>query len=117
MKELYEIRNDPYDSAHIYKDKTNAFHDQMISRKEFNVGQKVLLHHTCLWLFLSKLWSRWIGPYIVTEVYPHGVVDIQSLETNKICEVNEHRLKQYYEKMPIEEINEIYLADSTYKEA
>ena len=43
LQELKEIRNDAYENARIYKDKTKAFHDQMISCKEFSIGQKVLL--------------------------------------------------------------------------
>ena len=42
INELEEIRNDAYDNSWIYKEKTKAFHDKMISRKEFYVGQKVL---------------------------------------------------------------------------
>ncbi|KAF5947156.1 hypothetical protein HYC85_017384 [Camellia sinensis] len=51
LQELEEIRNDAYENAMIYKEKTKAFHDRMISRKEFNVGQKVLLYHSRLPLF------------------------------------------------------------------
>ena len=39
LQELEEIRNDAYESARIYKDKTKVFHHKMISRKEFKVGQ------------------------------------------------------------------------------
>ena len=73
----------------------------MISRKEFKVGKKVLIYHTRLRLFLGKLRSRWIGPFIVTEVYPHGAILIESVETNKIFRGNGHRLKAYYENMPV----------------
>ena len=45
LQELEEIRNDACDSARIYKEKAKVFHDKMISRKEFKVGQKVLLYH------------------------------------------------------------------------
>ena len=53
----------------------------MISRKRFEVGQKVLLYHSRLKLFPGKLRSRWVGPFIVTNVFPHGVVEIKSLKT------------------------------------
>ena len=43
LQDLEEIRNDAYENICIYKDKTKAFHDQMISRNDFNIGQKVLL--------------------------------------------------------------------------
>ncbi|XP_073121766.1 uncharacterized protein [Henckelia pumila] len=37
FQELEEIRNDAYASSKIYKEKTKAFHDKMISRREFEV--------------------------------------------------------------------------------
>ena len=46
LQELEEIRNDAYESARIYKEKMKVFHDKMIFRKEFKVGQKVLLYHS-----------------------------------------------------------------------
>ena len=44
LQELEEIRNDACESARIHKEKEKVFHDKMISRKEFKVGQKVLLY-------------------------------------------------------------------------
>ena len=76
LQELEEIRNDACESARIYKEKTKIFHDKMISRKKFKVGKKVLLYHSRLRLFLGKLHSRWIGPFVVTNVFPYGVVEI-----------------------------------------
>ena len=35
MNELEELRNEAYDNARIYKDKTKKWHDQKILRKEF----------------------------------------------------------------------------------
>jgi hypothetical protein len=40
---LEEIQNDAYENARIYKEKTKSLHDRRITRKEFNVGDKVLL--------------------------------------------------------------------------
>ena len=84
LQELKEIRNDAYESASIYKQKTKVFHDKIISRKEFKVDQKVLVYHSQLRLFPGKLRSRWIGPFVVTNVFPHGAVEIQSLATLKV---------------------------------
>ncbi|XP_022854107.1 uncharacterized protein LOC111375500 [Olea europaea var. sylvestris] len=83
LNELEEIRNDAYESSRIYKEKTKAYHDKMISRKAFVVGQKVILFHSCLKLFPGKLHSRWIGPFVVANVFPHGAVEIKSLQTEK----------------------------------
>ena len=38
LNELEEIRNDAYRSSQVYKDKTEAFHGKMISRKNIIVG-------------------------------------------------------------------------------
>jgi len=93
---LEEIQNDAYENARIYKEKTKSLHDRMITKKEFNVGDKVLLYHSRLKLFPEKLRSRWIGSFIVSNVFSYGAVEITSLETNKVLKVNEHRLKPFY---------------------
>jgi hypothetical protein len=66
---LEEIQNDAYENARIYNEKTRSLHDRMITRKEFNVGDKVLLYHSCLKLFPGKLCSRWIGPFVVSNIF------------------------------------------------
>ncbi|CAN6725392.1 unnamed protein product [Malus baccata var. baccata] len=95
--ELEEIRNEAYENAWIYKEKTKAFHDKMIRAKTFSIGQKVLLFNSRLRLFPGKLRSKWVGPFIVTNVFPHGAVQIKSLRTQQEFKVNGHRLKPYYE--------------------
>ena len=55
MNELEELRNEAYDNARIYKDKTKKWHDQKIIRKEFKAGEPVLLYNSRLKLFLRKL--------------------------------------------------------------
>ncbi|CAN6581475.1 unnamed protein product [Malus baccata var. baccata] len=97
LNELEEIRNDAYENAKIYKDKTKKFHDAHIIRKEFQPGQKVLLFNSRLKLFPGKLKSRWNGPYRVVQVHLHGAVDIQNMQTGFVFKVNGHRLKLYKE--------------------
>ena len=46
LNELEEIRNEAYENAQIYKEKTKAFHDKMIRTKIFSPGQKVLLFNS-----------------------------------------------------------------------
>ncbi|XP_070672096.1 uncharacterized protein [Malus domestica] len=76
LNELNEIWNDAYESSRIYNEKSKAFHDKMISRKSFSIGQKVLLFNSRLRLF---------------------PVEIQSAKTENMFKVNGHRLKPYYE--------------------
>ncbi|XP_050249017.1 uncharacterized protein LOC126696296 [Quercus robur] len=93
LQELEEIRNDAYESARIYKEKAKVFHDKVISRKEFIVGQKVLLYHSRLHLF---------------------PVEIQSLATSKVFKVNGHRLKSFYEGLQVENVAKLDLEDPIY---
>ncbi|CAN6577156.1 unnamed protein product [Malus baccata var. baccata] len=97
LNELDEIRNDAYESSRIYKEKSKAFHDKMILRKNFVIGQKVLLFNSRLRLFPGKLRSRWVGPFVVTNIFPYGAVEIRSTKTGNVFKVNGHKLKPYYE--------------------
>jgi len=47
--------------------------------------------------FPGKLRSRWIGPFVVSNVFPYDAIEITSLEINKVLKVNGHRLKTFYE--------------------
>ena len=74
LNELEEIRNDSYENAKIYKEKTKRWHDKHLLRKEFKVGDKVLIFNSKLKLFPSKLRLRWSGPVPVTSVTPYGAI-------------------------------------------
>ncbi|CAN6678827.1 unnamed protein product [Malus baccata var. baccata] len=91
LNELEDVRNEAYENSRIYKEKTKAFHDRMIRSKTFSIEQKVLLFNSRLRLFPGKLRSKWIGPFIVTNVFPHGAVQIQSLKMQQEFKVNGHR--------------------------
>ncbi|XP_021810754.1 uncharacterized protein LOC110754063 [Prunus avium] len=95
LNELDELRNEAYENAKIYKEKTKRFHDSTILRKEFHPGQKVLLFNSKLKLFPGKLKSRWYGPYFVVQVFPHEAVEIQNIQNGNTFKVNGHRLKPY----------------------
>ena len=71
LQEIEEYRNESYENAMIYKEKTTTFIDKHITRKHFIPGQKVLLYHSGFKLFPRKLRSRWNGRYIVVKVYDH----------------------------------------------
>ncbi|KAJ8770550.1 hypothetical protein K2173_018041 [Erythroxylum novogranatense] len=111
LQELEEIRNDAYENSRIYKLKTKAFHDEMLCRKSFKIGQKVLLYQSKFRLFPGKLRSRWVGPYVVRNVYPHGAVEIEELGTDRVFKVNGHRLKPFYEGFEPHTIEGVNLED------
>ena len=95
LSELDEFRNEAYENALIYKEKTKAWHDKHITRKEFEAGQQVLLFNSCLKLFPRKLKSRWSGPFTVTKVFSHGGVEVTHPEKGTFT-VNTQRLKPYF---------------------
>jgi hypothetical protein len=109
--ELEEIRNDAFDNAWIYKEKTKKIHDQMIRGKSFEPGQKVLLFNSRLKLFPGKLRSRWMGPFIVSQVMPHGAVLIRSIDKGSEFKVNGHRLKPYFEAFAEHTVEEMQLQE------
>jgi len=58
LNELYEICLEAYQNSMFYKDKTKRFRDSAITRKEFVVGQQVLLYNSKLGLMAGKLRSK-----------------------------------------------------------
>ena len=58
LSESEEFCNEAYQNAKIYKEKTKAWHDKHIARKEFEPGQRVLLFNSRLKIFPGKLKSR-----------------------------------------------------------
>ena len=66
LNELEEIRNDAYLNFKIAKERSKNWHDQMVTRKNFQQGDKVMLYDCKLHIFPGKLKSRWlvISPFI-----------------------------------------------------
>ena len=83
MNELEELRNEAYDNARIYKDKTKKWHDQKILRRELKAGELVLLYNSKLKLFPKKLKSRCSGPYTVVTSTPFGAVTLKTNSGNE----------------------------------
>ena len=94
LNELEELRNEAYDNARIYKDKTKKWHNQRIMRKEFRAWDQVLLFNSRLRLFPGKLKSKWSGPYIVVSSTTFGAVTLR-IDAGEEFKVNGQRLKHY----------------------
>ena len=94
LNDLEELRNEAYDNARIYKDKTKKWHDHKILRKEFKAGEQVILYNSKLKLFPGKLKSRWSGPYVVVESTPFEAVTLKT-DSGSEFKVNGQRLKHY----------------------
>ncbi|XP_027348029.1 uncharacterized protein LOC113859458 [Abrus precatorius] len=81
LQELDEIHLQAYENSRLYKEKVRRFHDTYILRKEFSVGQKVLLFNSRLKLI---------------------AVEIQDEATSRTFKVNGHQLKLFQESRPVE---------------
>jgi len=97
LQELEEIRREVYENSKIYKERTRKFHDQMIGKKLFSIGDKVFLFNARLKLIPRKLRSKWDGLFLIVNTLPYGVVEIKDLKTENIFKVSGHRLKQFHE--------------------
>ena len=62
------------------KKKMKKYHDNKIEKREFMVGDLVLLFNSTLRLVPGKLKSKWTGPYLVTQLLPHGAVELETKE-------------------------------------
>ncbi|XP_038877062.1 uncharacterized protein LOC120069394 [Benincasa hispida] len=74
---LEEFRDQAYENAKLYKERTTRWHDKKIIHHTFYPGQRVFLFNSRLRLFPSKLKTRWLGPFVVVKVSPHGAVEVQ----------------------------------------
>jgi hypothetical protein len=78
LSSLDEWRNEAYENARLFKEKVKQWHGKRILKREFHVGEKVLLYRSHLRFFAGKLLSKWEGPYVIEEVYCSGVIKIAS---------------------------------------
>jgi hypothetical protein len=95
LSSLDEWRNEAYENARLFKEKVKKWHDKRILKREFHVGEKVLLYRSRLRFFAGKLLSKWEGPYVIEGVYRSGAIKIASLKDNTTQVVNGQRLKHY----------------------
>ena len=111
LNELDEIRAEAYESARSYKERAKLFHDRRILRREFAPSMKLLFYDSRLHLFPGKLRSRWTSPYIVSRVFPYGVVEIQDPDSGATFKVNGQRLKQFLELPSKEDVECLILRE------
>ncbi|RDY02524.1 hypothetical protein CR513_13995, partial [Mucuna pruriens] len=74
LQELDELRLEAYENSRIYKQNERP-----------------------LYWPKSKLRSRWDGPFVITNIFPHGVVQLKDEHTNSTFQVNGHQIKPFHE--------------------
>ena len=58
----------------------NKYHDLKIEKREFMVGDFVLLDSSRLRWLPGKLKSKWTGPCLITQVFPCREIELETKE-------------------------------------
>ncbi|XP_015167586.1 uncharacterized protein [Solanum tuberosum] len=80
LNELDEFRLRSYESSAIYKEKMNEWHNARILKRNFKVGDWVLIYNSRLRLFPGNIKSKWSGPFRVTRVFTNGAIEVEDQE-------------------------------------
>ena len=101
LAQLMNGEPNPMRMPNCLNKKVKRWHDKRIQKREFNVGDYVLLYNSRLRFFTGKLLSIWEGPYVIEEVYHSGAIKINNFEGTNPKVVNGERIKHYISGNPI----------------
>ena len=93
------------------KEKMRKENEQKSAKQEVRVGDLVLVDSSGSSCLPGKLKSKWTGPYLITQVYPHGAVELKAKEGVRF-KMNKDRIKLYFRhKAPGNEVIEAHHLD------
>ena len=94
-----------------HKEKMKKENEEKSEKQEFRVGDLVLVHSYGSPCLPGKLKSKRIGPYLITQVFPHGAVELKTKEGVRI-KVNRGQIKLYFgHDESVNEVIETYHLD------
>ena len=103
LEKMLELEEDRFVVAfqlQVQKAREKASHDRHIKKKQFQIGDPVLLYDSKFMKFPGKFKTHWKGPYIVQEVTDGGAVQLAKLNGEILPSmVNGSRLKKYRDKL------------------
>ena len=82
-------------SSISHKEKMKKENEQKSEKQEFKVGDLVLVDSSGVPCLPGKLKSKWTGPYLITQVFPHGAVQLEDKEGVRFKR-NRDRIKLYF---------------------
>ena len=65
-------------SAISHKENMKKENERKIAKQEFRIGDLVLVDSSWSPCLPGKLKSKWTGPYLITQVFPHGAVELKT---------------------------------------
>ena len=94
-----------------HKEKMKKETEQKNAKQEFMVGDLVLVDHSGSPCLPGKIKSKWIGPYLITQVFSHGAFELKAKE-GVWFNMNRDRIKHYFgHKASGNEVIEAYHLD------
>ena len=72
----YQNTITPCESPTNYKEKTKKWHNTSKRRKHMEIGNHVLFCKSRMESFPEKLKNRWPGPFTMSQVLSHGVIEL-----------------------------------------
>ena len=94
-----------------YKENMKKDNDLKSEKREFMVGDLVLLDNSGLPCLPGKLKCKRTGPYLITQVFPHGAVELKTKEGVRF-KVNREQIKLYFgHTASVNEVTEAYHLD------
>ena len=82
--------------AIFHKEKMKKENEQKSAKQEFRVGDLVLVDSSGVPCLPHKLKYKWTSPYLITQVFPHGAVELKAKEGVRF-KMNRDRIKLYFE--------------------
>ena len=64
-----------FESLKINKEKIKKWYD-ISMRKHLEIGNNMLFFKPKLGSFLEKLKNRWLKPFTILQIFPHGVIEL-----------------------------------------
>ena len=85
--------------------------EEKTAKQEFMVGDLVLVDSSGVPCIPGKLKSKWTDPYLITQEFPHGAVELKTQEGVRL-KVNRERIKLYFRHTAsVNEVVEAYHLD------
>ena len=82
-------------SAISHKEKMKKENEQKSAKQEFMVRDLVLVDISGVPCLPGKLKSKWTSPYLITQVFPNGAVELKAKEGVRF-KMNRDRIKLYF---------------------
>ena len=98
IEELEEKRDEALEQTRQCQEKSKRSYDKGLEKRTpIVVGDLVLVYDSRYAKFPGKLHTRWMGPYLVEEVYANGSMQLMTLTQESLpSRTNSARIKKYY---------------------